>query len=118
MAKNVKGSCHCGEIQFEVALPIQMKARCNCSLCSRKGAEILIIEPEQFQLLSGEESLGLYQWNSMKARHYFCKNCGIYTHHNRRSDDRMGVNRGCLPTLDDTELPPQEWVNGAALPLV
>ena len=118
MAKNVKGSCHCGKIQFEVALPIQMKARCNCSLCSRKGAEILVIEPEQFQLLSGEESLGLYQWNSMKARHYFCKNCGIYTHHNRRSDDRMGVNRVYLAALDDAERPPQEWVNGAALPLV
>ena len=113
-----KGSCHCGSIQFEVATPILMFAKCNCSLCSRKNAEILVIEPEQFTLISGQDRLGLYRWNTMKAQHYFCTNCGIYTHHIRRRDDKMGVNRSCLPDLPDSEIPELQHVDGASQSLV
>ena len=52
---------------------------------------------DQFKLISGEENLKIYQWNSKIAKHYFCKNCGINTHHQRRSKpDEYGVNVGCL----------------------
>ena len=37
----------------------------------------------------------------MIAEHFFCKHCGIYTHHNRRTDPNgMGVNLGCLDDVD------------------
>ena len=34
-----KGSCHCGEITFEVRRekPIEVLIDCNCSICSKKG---------------------------------------------------------------------------------
>ena len=52
---------------------------------------------DQFKLISGEENLKIYQWNSKIAKHYFCKICGINTHHQRRSKpDEYGVNVGCL----------------------
>ena len=33
----------------------------------------------------------------MTAKHYFCSRCGIYTHHQRRSNPQQyGVNVACL----------------------
>ena len=41
--------------------------------------------------------LTLYQFNTMQARHYICSGCGIYTHHQRRSDPgQFGINAACL----------------------
>jgi hypothetical protein len=35
---NYKGSCHCGQIAFEVEGELAQVADCNCSICSRMGA--------------------------------------------------------------------------------
>ena len=52
---------------------------------------------DEFKLISGEEDLKVYRWNSKIAKHFFCKNCGVNTHHQRRSKpDEYGVNVGCL----------------------
>lgn len=49
------------------------------------------------QVLKGAENLSLYTWGTHTAKHYFCKTCGIYTHHQRRSDPKeCGVNLGCI----------------------
>ena len=61
------GSCHCGAVRFEVRTTLAPAVRCNCSFCRRRGAE--------------PEILGLYQWNTRIAKHYFCTRCGIYTFH-------------------------------------
>ena len=43
------------------------------------------------------EQLTEYRFNTGVARHYFCARCGIYTHHQRRSNPReYGVNAACL----------------------
>ena len=61
----LKGSCHCGNVKFEVHTELRDIVKCNCSLCSRKNALMAQAEPEEFVLLTGEESLGLYQWLSL-----------------------------------------------------
>ena len=44
----IKGSCHCGQTQFEVsALPADV-TRCSCSLCSKRGALWAYYTPAQF----------------------------------------------------------------------
>jgi|TARA_B100001057_G_scaffold210369_1_gene210911 hypothetical protein len=54
-----------------------------------------------FTLLEGNEYLGLYKWNKNIAEHYFCKVCGVYTHHKRRKyPDQISVNFNCLDDLD------------------
>jgi|TARA_B100001094_G_C17927448_1_gene669037 hypothetical protein len=56
---------------------------------------------EFFTLLEGNEYLGLYRWNKNIAEHYFCKVCGVYTHHKRRRyPDQISVNFNCLDDLD------------------
>lgn len=110
-----RGSCHCGRVKFEMVSDLQSVARCNCSICRRKGTPMVMTKPDSFKLLAGEEFLSLYQFNTRLARHYFCKVCGIYTHHNPRSNPAMTrVNAGCLDGVDPFSLEVQ-MIDGAAL---
>ena len=108
----LKGSCHCGNVQFEVHTELRDIVKCNCSLCSRKNALIAQAEPEEFVLLIGEESLGLYQCNTKVARHYFCTNCGIYTHHWRRSKPCFAYNIACIEGVDKDSITEFTQVDG------
>lgn len=51
----------------------------------------------RLKVVAGEEVLREYQFNTKAARHFFCSVCGIYTHHQRRSNpEEYGFNVGCL----------------------
>jgi len=48
-----------------------------------------------------EGMLGLYQFGAKTAKHYFCKNCGIYTfHETSRKPGYFRVNLGCVDSVD------------------
>ncbi|SKA68988.1 Uncharacterized conserved protein [Enterovibrio nigricans DSM 22720] len=92
-------SCHCGSVEIELSLPngIESPRRCDCSICRRKGAVVASVKLDGIKIVKGEELLKLYQFNTKTAKHYFCSECGIYTHHQRRSDStEYGYNVGCL----------------------
>ena len=99
----LKGSCHCGAVEFEVRTesgPTGLK-RCDCSLCSRRGAIMASASLDDLKITSGEDKLSLYQWNTRIARHYFCSICGIYTHHRRRrAPNEFGYNVACIEGMD------------------
>jgi hypothetical protein len=63
--------------------------------------------PEQtLRVVSGRDQLTLYQWNSRRARHYFCSRCGIYVFHRKRAaPDHFGVNVLCLEGFDRAAIP-------------
>ncbi|AVX04740.1 GFA family protein [Maritalea myrionectae] len=99
--KTYQGSCHCGEIQFEIDSELKSALKCDCSLCRKKNALMVGVHESQFRLISGADSLATYQWNMKIAKHHFCKICGIYTFHRRRSKpDEYGVNFFCLDNAD------------------
>ena len=101
-----KGSCHCGAVEFEIEGDLSSGLICDCSLCRRKNAIMFRMPKEQFRLIKGEDALSLYQWNTRVAKHYFCKHCGIYTHHQPRTKpDWIGVNMGCIEDIDARSLP-------------
>lgn len=112
------GSCHCGAVVFEVMSDFSKTVRCDCSLCKRKGTVMNLIETSEFKLLKGEDSISLYEWNTRIAKHYFCKVCGIYTHHKRRSVDAMGVNVGCFDHIDARKITEIGQVPGSGLSLI
>ena len=114
----LKGSCHCGAVQFEVDGGIEEYRRCNCSICRRKGAIMVTARKEDFRLVEGADNLSLYQWNTNTARHYFCKTCGIYTHHWRRSAPQYGFNLGCVEGVNIPDYSDVPLGNGAAMSLV
>jgi len=104
---------------MELTLPdgIVDPRRCNCSLCRRKGAIVASVALAGVKILSGAEVLTLYQFHTRTARHYFCAVCGIYTHHQRRSDPSLyGYNVGCLEGVDPFDLGPITTSNGAQHP--
>lgn len=102
-----KASCHCGAVELELTLPngIVDPRRCNCSICKRKGAIVGSVPLSGLNVVRGQENLEIYQFNTHTAEHYFCKTCGIYTHHRRRSNpNEYGYNIGCLEGVDPYEL--------------
>jgi hypothetical protein len=69
------------------------------------------------QIVKGADSLSLYQWGTGTAKHYFCKVCGIYTHHQRRSNpNEFGVNLGALEGVNPSEMDYIAWVDGVNHP--
>ncbi len=63
--------------------------------------------------------LTLYQWNTMTAKHYFCSVCGIYTHHQRRSNPNLfGFNLACIEGVDPFSFCDVEVSDGASHSLV
>ncbi len=103
MSKSYSGSCHCGSVKFSFSgEPVTKGLRCNCSICSRKGAMMLsYVIPESELKIDSKEHLGLYQFGEKTAKHYFCKNCGIYTfHETARAAGHYRVNLGCLDEVD------------------
>jgi hypothetical protein len=101
-------TCHCGSVVLELDLPdgIVDPRRCDCSICRRKGAVVASVPLSGLRVVKGHDVLKLYQFNTKTAKHYFCANCGIYTHHKRRSNpDQYGYNVGCLDGVNPFELP-------------
>jgi hypothetical protein len=102
-----RASCHCGAVVLELDLPdgIVDPRRCDCSMCRRKGAIVATVAQDGVKVIQGQSQLKLYQFNTLTARHYFCGNCGVYTHHQRRSSpDQYGYNVGCLEGVNPYDL--------------
>ncbi len=95
-----QGSCHCGAVKFEVEAPEEVEVEnCNCSICSMTGFLHLIVPQRAFRLVSGEESLTTYTFNTHVAKHKFCKVCGVKPFYIPRSNpDGIDVNLRCLAT--------------------
>lgn len=95
----LNGACHCGTVRFHVRLADGLRSarRCNCSYCRMRGAVAVTANLDDIEILAGQDALTLYQFNTRTAKHYFCSVCGIYTHHQRRSNPQQyGVNAACL----------------------
>lgn len=98
----IDGACHCGAVKFHIRLSngLHTARRCNCSYCRMRGAVAVSANLADIKITAGQDALTLYQFNTMEARHYFCSKCGIYTHHQRRSNpNQYGVNVACLAGL-------------------
>ncbi|ALR94910.1 GFA family protein [Vibrio alginolyticus] len=112
-------SCHCGKVELELALPngIEKPRRCDCSMCRRRGAIVASVPLNGIRIVQGEEVLKQYQFNTHTAKHFFCGECGIYTHHQRRSDpSEYGYNVGCLEGVNPYELGAIEVMDGVNHP--
>lgn len=99
------GSCHCGAIRFAYeGEPISAALRCNCSICVRKGALMTpeTIAEEDLKIEAQPSSLGLYQFGEKTAKHFFCKQCGIYPfHETARKAGHYRCNIGCIEEIED-----------------
>ncbi|MBT8080107.1 MAG: GFA family protein [Gammaproteobacteria bacterium] len=92
------GGCHCGDVRFEVDAPADLDVSyCNCSICRMSGYLHLIVREQAFRLLTAENALSTYSFNTGVARHYFCRRCGIKSFYIPRSNpDGVSVNARCI----------------------
>lgn len=92
------GGCHCGAVRFEVDGPGDLLAHeCNCSMCKRFGFLHVIVPASGFRLLSGEDALTCYTFNTRTAQHLFCSVCGVKSFYVPRSNpDGFSVNARCI----------------------
>ena len=112
-------SCHCGSVVLELDLPdgIVDPRRCDCSICRRKGAIVGSVALDGITIIQGANVLRMYEFNTKTAKHYFCSNCGIYTHHQRRSNPHLyGYNIGCLEGVNPYDLGPVKTYDGVNHP--
>ena len=81
MNESYKGSCLCGTVKYQYTSPESVFQYCHCSRCRKftgsAHAANIIVKPDQFEWLEGEDSLGRFEHPD--ARHFattFCKKCG------------------------------------------
>jgi hypothetical protein len=93
-----RGGCHCRDVRFEVDAPAVIEAlNCNCSICRMTGFLHLIVPAARFRLVSGEDALTEYRFNTGTARHLFCRRCGVKAFYVPRSHpDGYSVNVRCI----------------------
>ncbi len=97
MVAMFEGGCHCGAVRFRVKAKTLEAVDCNCSICTMKGFVHLIVPREDFELLSGKDSLTTYRFNTGVAKHQFCNTCGVHAFYEPRSHPGfIDVNVRCL----------------------
>ena len=110
------GRCHCGTVRFEATLVDDLESvrRCTCSYCRMRGAVVASAAMGGIVIREGEDALTTYRFGTGTAQHFFCSRCGIYTHHQRRSNpNQYGVNVACLDGVspfDFAEVPVMDGV--------
>ena len=106
-----KGSCHCGQVTFEVEGDLGTAISCNCSICRRKAA-LLWALPKQQAKFRGAGNLGRYTFNRHAIAHRFCTNCGIHTHGEdtaEAGEPNVYINIRCLEGVDLDKVPVQHF---------
>ena len=101
--KTWTGSCHCGKVSYEADLALSQVISCNCSMCQRAGWLLAFVGADQFRLLSGQDTLGDYQFNRHLIHHHFCTTCGIKPFARGTTGDgrqMVAINARCLEGVD------------------
>jgi len=114
-----KLTCHCGAVELRVKLAdgLNTARRCDCSFCRRRGAIAVTASLDDVEIVKGEDKLTLYTWGTHTAKHYFCSVCGIYTHHQRRSNpNEYGVNAAAIEGVNPRDLGEVPWSDGVNHP--
>jgi hypothetical protein len=107
-----RGSCHCGQLAFEVEGELDAAIACNCSICSRKGALLWAVPHGNLRLFAAGDSIGTYVFNHRVIEHRFCRSCGIHPF----AEDIAGknprsayINIRCLKDIELASVPVIEF---------
>lgn len=112
-----QGSCHCGNIAFEVSGNIDSALTCNCSICQRRGSMLWFTGRDNFKLLTPETQLSTYTFNKHVIQHHFCKVCGIHPFgagKDPQGNDVVAINIRCLENFELDNIPVTHY-DGRAL---
>lgn len=103
-----QGSCHCGNVAFEVEGDIQEALACNCSICQRKGSLLWFVPRSELKLLSQDSAASTYTFNQHVIKHRFCPTCGIHPYGegtDPQGNAMAAINIRCLDDIDLDAIP-------------
>jgi hypothetical protein len=115
MKKTYHGSCHCKAVTFEAEIDLdQGTGKCNCTICWKQRMWTASqIDPADFRLLSGAESLTDYNksgdWG--EVHHFFCARCGTPTHGRSRLEELGGKETYSVSVAVLDDLPVEELMS-------
>jgi len=78
LSMKYRGSCHCGNVAYEVEGESDKAIACNCSMCQRKGSLLWFAPIDKFSRLTPESNEKPYLFNKHRIEHRFCTNCGMH----------------------------------------
>ena len=97
----MRGSCLCGQIEYEVAALASPIRHCSCRTCRKAHAAAFntsaSVRQEEFKWLKGSELLKSFESSPGKQR-YFCGNCGSQLVAQRNGSEFLALR---VATLDD-----------------
>ena len=102
------GSCHCGNIAFDVEGELDGAMACNCSMCSRKGSLLWFVPRSKLTLRTPEGNAGTYTFNKHVIKHRFCQTCGIHPYGegvDPKGNAMAAINIRCLEGIDLASVP-------------
>ena len=101
-----RGSCLCGAVRYEIDDNLGIFQYCHCSRCRKftgsAFASNLMVKPEHFRWLQGEESVGTYDLK--EAKYFataFCRICGSSLPWHSKSGKAVIVPAGTLDESPD-----------------
>jgi hypothetical protein len=116
--KTYTGGCHCGAVRFSVDAEIERAIDCNCSICSKRGLRLAFTGAETFRLLSGEDTLSSYLFNTHRIDHVFCRACGVESfargQNPKTGEAVIALNLRCFDEFDLDAVPTHKF-DGASL---
>jgi hypothetical protein len=105
MQKPYRVSCPCGDIRFEVDVPLAELIECNGSTCRRS-----------VRLLTEKRSLTAYGWLGLTERRHFCPRCGSALLGAGYPDDHVSVNASRIGDIDAFALEIERFDGRNAMP--
>jgi hypothetical protein len=105
MSTHLKGSCLCGNIQFEYSGKLGPITQCHCRQCRKSNGTAFAancsIDKSRFNIVSGEDLIKEYESTKGKFR-AFCNNCGSPVYSRRDYlPDKLRIRIGLLDTKID-----------------
>ena len=100
-----KGSCLCGAVRFEVAVPLPPPDACHCTICRKQSGHYFASTdvPRSAVTIEGGEKVSWYQ-SSEKVRRGFCSTCGSPLFFDPIYRDWIGIAMGAFDKPTDTKL--------------
>ena len=109
---NYKGSCHCGNVAFEVEGEITGVLSCNCSMCQRRGSLLWFVPRADLRVTTPESNASTYMFNKHVIKHRFCSVCGIHPYGEGKGPDgseMAAINVRCIEGIDLAPIPVQHY---------
>ncbi|MGH1486098.1 MAG: GFA family protein [Cellvibrionaceae bacterium] len=108
---DIHGSCLCGKVSYKISRDLGIFQYCHCSRCRKftgsAHATNLLVAPDAFRWLSGEEYVGRYEPED--TRHFatsFCQFCGSSLPWLGKTRRSVVIPAG---TLDDDPVTRPQW---------